>query len=58
MVTPYDIEIANPNIEIVGQKDNKFKVDPLKSRETRQVQMTLRLSEDRDHQYKKEMDTK
>lgn len=52
MNTPYDIQIANPNIEIVNAKGNKFQVEPLKSRETRQVQMTLRLSEDTSHNYK------
>ena len=57
MQEPYDLEISNPNIELeTGGKS--FQIEPLKSRESRQMKLNLILTEDANHNYKQEMDRK
>lgn len=63
MQNNYDLEIGNPDVTIV-QADQKndglrhLSIEPLKSRETKLVQMTLKVQDDSDGKYSKALQNK
>ena len=63
MTSPYDLEIGNPDISIVeaDQKNDGLRhitIEPLRSRETILVQMTLKAEDDSSGKYSKALKNK
>ena len=58
MSSPYDLEISNLDVSIVSSDQQTdglrhLKIEPLKSRETKLVQMTLKVQDDANGKYSK-----